>query len=369
MTASKFSRWLLLVALFISMIVTGLSFASAQCTVRADWPFYSVQRGDTLRRIADRYGTTTAVLAAANCLQNPNLIYVGQSLRIPPASGPVNTPAPIYPADLSATFQSFERGFMTWKAGTGEIGVFFGSGGMRVFSARTYGNLPDGPWPLIPQPAGTYRPIFGFGKVWLNFPDVAQGLGWAITTETGYLMRVYPPNSSTYQFVLPDGRTVYVNNNQSWSYTSGIPTIIPPSPTPIPGPIVTSTQAAYQTYQGGFMIWEANTQNVVSFFNNGSYRVSLVRNYGPLPDNPVLDPTPAGYVRPAFGFGKVWGNYGDIRQILGWAATPETGYITSFRTTSRTGYVETCFRLPDNRVVVYTSASGAANWYYGASCG
>jgi LysM repeat protein len=44
---------------------------------------YIVQRGDTLFRIALRFGTTVQAIAAANGLYNPNLIFVGQRLRIP----------------------------------------------------------------------------------------------------------------------------------------------------------------------------------------------------------------------------------------------------------------------------------------------
>ena len=38
--------------------------------------------GETLYSIARRYGTTASALAAANGLSNPNLIYVGQRLRV-----------------------------------------------------------------------------------------------------------------------------------------------------------------------------------------------------------------------------------------------------------------------------------------------
>jgi LysM repeat protein len=366
-------RWILYLVILSLFTVGGASFATAQCAVRSDWSVYIVQRGDTLARIALRYNTTFAVLTAANCLWNPNLIFAGQQLRVPP-TGTVAIPPPvIYPSDLAATYQTFERGFMTWKAGTGEIGVYYAPSGVianggaaRVFSARTYGNLPDGPWPLMPQPAGTLRPTNGFGRVWLNFPDVAQGLGWATAPEVGYLMRVYPPNATTYQFTLPDTRTIYVNNNQVWSFTSGIPTVITPTPT---GPIVTTTSTAYQPYQNGFMIWEAHTQNVVAFNGNGTYQVFPVRNYGSLPDNPVLDPTPAGLVRPAFGFGKVWGNYPTVRQALGWATANEAGYTTTFRSSSPIGYPQTCFLLPDGRNVTYALANGIRFWNYTGACG
>jgi LysM repeat protein len=67
------------------------------CTPRNDWQIYIVRPGDTLNRIAARAGTTAAVLAAANCLTNPNLIAVGQRLRVPYYLPPVTQPPPITP--------------------------------------------------------------------------------------------------------------------------------------------------------------------------------------------------------------------------------------------------------------------------------
>ncbi len=43
---------------------------------------YTVQRGDTLSQIASRYGTTVGEIAGLNGISNPNLIYVGQVLKI-----------------------------------------------------------------------------------------------------------------------------------------------------------------------------------------------------------------------------------------------------------------------------------------------
>lgn len=42
-----------------------------------------VQRGETLALIAAKYGTTVDAIARANAITNPNFIYVGQKLRIP----------------------------------------------------------------------------------------------------------------------------------------------------------------------------------------------------------------------------------------------------------------------------------------------
>jgi LysM repeat protein len=49
--------------------------------------YYTVQRGDTLSRIAWRYGTTVQAIVQANGIVNPNLIFYGQRLWIPSSSG------------------------------------------------------------------------------------------------------------------------------------------------------------------------------------------------------------------------------------------------------------------------------------------
>lgn len=51
---------------------------------------YTVATGDTLARIATRNGTTVSELAALNRITDPNLIYVGEVLRLP-GSGPATT--------------------------------------------------------------------------------------------------------------------------------------------------------------------------------------------------------------------------------------------------------------------------------------
>lgn len=52
---------------------------------------YTVVPGDTLSSIAARYRTTVAELAALNNIQNPNLIYPGQVLTITTFSAPVSS--------------------------------------------------------------------------------------------------------------------------------------------------------------------------------------------------------------------------------------------------------------------------------------
>ena len=60
-----------------------------------------VQRGETLYRIAQRYGTTVQALVTANDIADPNLIHWGQKLIIPSASPAEPLPAPFVAVELA----------------------------------------------------------------------------------------------------------------------------------------------------------------------------------------------------------------------------------------------------------------------------
>jgi hypothetical protein len=68
-----------------------------------------VESGETLSSIADEYDTNVEAILAANELDSPDLIYVGQELVVPlmpptatptpsPTPTPTTTPSPPYPA-------------------------------------------------------------------------------------------------------------------------------------------------------------------------------------------------------------------------------------------------------------------------------
>lgn len=65
---------------------------------------YVVQYGDTLSKIAQEYGTTVATLASINNIQNVNLIYVGQIIKIPSSS-----------YDMSHRLYVVKRGDTLWR--------------------------------------------------------------------------------------------------------------------------------------------------------------------------------------------------------------------------------------------------------------
>jgi len=66
-----------------SMPTINTNTNKPNCHVRTDWPAYTVQYGDTLSFIARQANTTVATLIEANCLIDPDLILIGQSIRIP----------------------------------------------------------------------------------------------------------------------------------------------------------------------------------------------------------------------------------------------------------------------------------------------
>lgn len=51
-------------------------------TINTESVFYTIQQGDTLSEIAQRYGTTVQELASINNITNPNLIYPGEEIRV-----------------------------------------------------------------------------------------------------------------------------------------------------------------------------------------------------------------------------------------------------------------------------------------------
>lgn len=80
--------------LVAGMILAGFSGAALAAPAEAPpavpaahYTYYTVQPGDTLSKIALRYGTTVSAIMSANGLTNANHIYSGQKLKIPSGSG------------------------------------------------------------------------------------------------------------------------------------------------------------------------------------------------------------------------------------------------------------------------------------------
>ncbi len=125
------------------------------------------------------------------------------------------------PADsantVQAAFQRFERGYMIWRADTSEIYVLYDSGLVNVYRDTWQGETLYYP---EAAPEGMYRPDRGFGKLWIEHPQVRSGVGWALTLEEGYTMRYQRSGDIKYSRLYldwPDGTVIYIVEN-IWRY-------------------------------------------------------------------------------------------------------------------------------------------------------
>ncbi|MEO8606520.1 MAG: LysM peptidoglycan-binding domain-containing protein [Chloroflexota bacterium] len=352
--------------LFVIVVILALPPARAQaaCSVRSDWPTYTVARGDTLYLIARRYSATTTILAIANCLTNSNTIYVGQQLRVPGAGGGA-TLTPIPSTETKPiTFQPYEGGYLLWWAESGDIWELTGAqgGSLTNYPSRTYGDLPDNPV-QDSTPANRVRPIMGFGRLWGNFALVRSQLGWATTSEQSFISTVnYDAVSRKTIFTVPGGRTFF-SDGHSWSlFTGTIPTPPPPQPTVTP-PGVLNVSAAFQPFEHGFMVWDSSNGLITAYFgtNGGTIASFPSSDYAYLPENRISNPPP-GRFSPILGFGKVWGNNDSVRNQLGWATSQELSYAMAVRHSA--GETSFDFQIPVGREYTWIFNYNYRTWNY-----
>jgi LysM repeat protein len=79
---------------------------------------YYVQPGDTLGTIAQRTGTDIGSLIAANGIENPNYLYVGQQLRLPRGTRGIQTISTAVSAPAVPTTYTVEAGDSLWRLAT-----------------------------------------------------------------------------------------------------------------------------------------------------------------------------------------------------------------------------------------------------------
>ncbi len=65
------------------------SGGNGSCVAPANWVQYTVEAGDSIGALADATGTTIQAVVNANCLADPDTLYVGQVIYLPrsPISG------------------------------------------------------------------------------------------------------------------------------------------------------------------------------------------------------------------------------------------------------------------------------------------
>lgn len=281
------------------------------------------------------------------------------------------------------TTQRFDTGMMVWRADTGTIYVLGGSGKAMTFSLPAYSYLPDNP--IFGNPPSKLRPIFGFGKVWGNNTSARDLLGWPTLPEIGFNTTVLVQNATIFITEL-DGSVIQINNNGTWT-RNGPFSSVTPTPVICPHPFFwgmptddvcpaapVSSQAAYQPYERGFMVWLADSGDVWVFVNApapntfAQYYHFAESNYAGFADAAPQQP-PAGKVQPINGFGRVW-NYlagytgQKIKAELGWATAPESSYSATRQLFGRAMHVHRYLSLPSGRITDAYSGLAGIHWSF-----
>lgn len=118
-----------------------------------------------------------------------------------------------------------------------------------------------------------------------------------------------------------------------------------------------TVQAAYQPFERGYMLWFNGT--IYVFYTSGSgpagevYQDSFVEGQTELSFAP--ESIPANRFVPVRGFGKVWNDHPAVRERIGWATAPESGYSAQLQNIYSTGsnpYL--VVKLPDGNVVTFS---------------
>lgn len=111
-------------------------------------------------------------------------------------------------------------------------------------------------------------------------------------------------------------------------------------------------EAAFQAFEGGYMLWRGDTNKIYVLYLDGSYNVYddtyTEGDTVGLPDVP-----PEGLFQPQRGFGKLWTENVGVRDRLGWATSAsEAGYTAAIEELLIARRPNTVLMtLPDNRVV------------------
>jgi murein DD-endopeptidase MepM/ murein hydrolase activator NlpD len=157
-------------ALVAVVLFAGVSIQAYAQEPTPEPPVYVVQSGDTLFRIAERFGTTVEAIVAANDITNPSLIQVGQKLIIPaaePAPAPSLESRPktwVHPVQPGENLPSlaFRYGTTVWAL-------------REANEINRYGLLWAGQELTIPLPTALHRGKPGFPVVSASPAPVLQG--------------------------------------------------------------------------------------------------------------------------------------------------------------------------------------------------
>lgn len=140
-----------------------------------------------------------------------------------------------------------------------------------------------------------------------------------------------------------------------------VPPVTCPSDTP------TTTNAAFEQFERGFMLWLEDSDTIYVFFESPNHPVMMF--YEPLyfvtPAAPVTDEPPDGFYAPTSGFGHIWRGEvlgsENVRDWLGWATEPEHNFTATHQQVNYDYNTLFYLSLPNGRILQVDLTYG--NWY------
>jgi hypothetical protein len=112
--------------------------------------------------------------------------------------------------------------------------------------------------------------------------------------------------------------------------------------------------AAFQPFEGGYMIWRGDTREIYVLNTTAQPRLGRYRDTWTEGDvGDIGASPPSGFYQPVRGFGKVWSENPAVRQSLGWATAPEQSYTARIQESGAYRYARTYFTWPSDERVLY----------------
>ncbi|HEY3342305.1 MAG TPA: hypothetical protein VGK81_09815 [Anaerolineae bacterium] len=166
-----------------------------------------------------------------------------------------------------------------------------------------------------------------FGNTWLAYP-ASSG---ALTFTVPYSLYTRSPLSVT---LTVDGALL---SSVSLVITCDNPWFFTPRSSRCPAVPIQPSWAAYQEFEHGRMVWIGKRDYVYVFYAAG-IASDMAGRWETFEDNfnegdPETDPSitpPQGKLQPKRGFGLVWRTQQRVRDVLGWALSPERGYTVCY---------------------------------------
>jgi len=281
---------------------------------------------------------TITQVAALNCLDDPNWLPVGSVIWLPENLMGIEVAFPVGDTDPTvdnAVISSFRANA---EVVTNEEGVTF-TWAAEGSEAYLY------PCPTEPH-AGCPRP---FNAMQVPLAHTVTIRGFQYAERITYRLEVVDGDAAVTQDVI-----VRIVCATEWL----APVVGAERCAQIPAQPV---YAAWEPFEGGIMLWFADTRQIYVLFNEGRRVQTFADPYTNQPD-PTMTP-PLFRNVPVRGFGQIWLQLGGPDGSLGWAREPEFGFDSARQPAGSQSYT-TYIQGPGQTVYAITLVPGTNAGYW-----